>query len=84
MGTELSPRAGGSWGLRAAAETWGGQALGVLGALPRGHAGAVCVGGAGWGCRPAHLSTTKAEALWLTEAECSVHRPPGSSRVWME
>lgn len=29
-----------------------------------------------------HLSTTKAEALWLTEAECSAHRPPGSSRVW--
>lgn len=30
-----------------------------------------------------HLSTTKVEALWLTEAECSAHRPPGSSRVWM-
>lgn len=28
-----------------------------------------------------HLSTMKAEALWLTEAECSAHRPPGSSRV---
>lgn len=31
----------------------------------------------------AHLSTTKAEALWLTEAECSAHLPLGSSRVWM-
>lgn len=30
-----------------------------------------------------HLSTMKLEALWLTEAECSVHLPLGSSRVWM-
>lgn len=29
-----------------------------------------------------HRSTRKVEALWLTEAECSAHRPLGSSRVW--
>lgn len=36
-----------------------------------------------WVWTPPYLSTVKAEALWLTEAECSAHLPLGSSRVWM-
>lgn len=39
-------------------------------------------GDAGGQAAGPHRSTTKVEALWLTEAECSAHRPLGSSRVW--
>lgn len=42
--------------------------------------------GGGWEMPVAwtpHLSTVKLEVLWFTEAECSAHRPLGSSRVWM-
>lgn len=55
----------------------GGRGLGWEGRSgdAGGHTGG---GGAG-----PHLSTTKAEALWLTEAECRAHLPLGSSRVWM-
>ena len=46
--------------------------------LPRRGGG----GDAGSQAAGPHRSTTKVEALWLTEAECSAHRPLGSSRVW--
>lgn len=39
-------------------------------------------GDAGGQAAGPHRSTRKVEALWLTEAECSAHRPLGSSRVW--
>lgn len=68
--------------MRAGGAHPGGRAQGF--SLPRPPPLDGCPWGwAGRTCRRTHLSTTKAEALWLTEAECSAHRPLGSSRVWM-
>lgn len=63
-------------------EIWGGRVPGVPS-----QGSPMVLSGWEWGTEElvtrAHLSTMKAEALWLTEAECSAHLPLGSSRVWM-
>lgn len=71
------------WGMGAMEAMWGwapGPQESLRGWCSPGWAGQS--GEAGGQTAGPHRSTRKVEALWLTEAECSAHRPLGSSRVW--